>query len=144
MDEFSPVGLVRSEQSRAALLESGVPADAVVVADCTNAASVKAATKGCDALLICTSAKPIPSAEMDEVTGRPTFTFPNGDPEVVDWLGQKSQIDAMPADAHVVICSSMGGTDPANMLNSLGRNPDGSGGNILLWKRKAEKYLMDS
>mmetsp|Transcript_33370 Transcript_33370/g.64384 ORF Transcript_33370/g.64384 Transcript_33370/m.64384 type:complete len:141 (-) Transcript_33370:159-581(-) len=42
----------------------------------------------------------------------------------------------------------MGGTDPSNMLNSLGRtvNADGSaeGGNILLWKRKAEKYLIDS
>jgi hypothetical protein len=42
----------------------------------------------------------------------------------------------------------MGGTDPSNMLNGLGREtlPDGStkGGNILLWKRKAEKYLIDS
>merc|ERR1719453_1593762 len=42
----------------------------------------------------------------------------------------------------------MGGTDPSNMLNALGREvkPDGSsqGGNILLWKRKAEKYLIDS
>ena len=39
----------------------------------------------------------------------------------------------------------MGGTDPENMLNALGRETlaDGSvrGGNILLWKRKAEKYL---
>ena len=38
--------------------------------------------------------------------------------------------------------------EPDNMLNSLGREtlPDGSsrGGNILLWKRKAEKYLIDS
>ena len=42
----------------------------------------------------------------------------------------------------------MGGTDPSNMLNALGRtsNPDGttSGGNILLWKRKAEMYLIES
>ena len=42
----------------------------------------------------------------------------------------------------------MGGTDPSNMLNGLGRKTlaDGSteGGNILLWKRKAEKYLIDS
>merc|ERR1719263_1562526 len=38
----------------------------------------------------------------------------------------------------------MGGTDPSNMLNALGRDQDGKGGNILLWKRKAEKYLMDS
>jgi len=88
---------------------------------------------------------------VDEATGRPVFGFPNGQPEQVDWLGQKAQIDAAAAcgpDTHVVICSSMGGTDPSNMLNGLGRTAldDGKteGGNILLWKRKAEKYLIDS
>jgi hypothetical protein len=38
----------------------------------------------------------------------------------------------------VVIISSMGGTDKNNFLNMIGN------GNILLWKRKAEKYLIDS
>jgi uncharacterized protein YbjT (DUF2867 family) len=39
----------------------------------------------------------------------------------------------------------MGGTDPGNFLNSVGKNRDGSGnGDILLWKRKAEKYLVES
>lgn len=28
---------------------------------------------------------------------------------------------------------------PTNFLNTLGRRPDGSGGDILLWKRKAER-----
>lgn len=32
----------------------------------------------------------------------------------------------------------MGGTDPENFLNKLG------GGNVLLWKRKAEQYLIAS
>ncbi len=75
-----------------------------------------------------------------------------------------------------VICSSMGGTQPENFLNSIGKGPDGSGaasrcsatyhierscprgrcsegatwrgrvhvagGDILLWKRKAEKYAV--
>jgi uncharacterized protein YbjT (DUF2867 family) len=68
----------------------------------------------------------------------------------VDWMGQKHQIDAIQKVAggvinpHVVICSSMGGTNPENPLNKLGRKEDGTGGNILLWKRKAEKYLIDS
>merc|ERR1719438_202568 len=31
-----------------------------------------------------------------------------------------------------------------NMLNNIGQQDDGTGGNILLWKRKAEKYLIDS
>lgn len=39
----------------------------------------------------------------------------------------------------------MGGTDPTNFLNSMGKTKDGSGnGDILLWKRKGEKYLVDS
>ena len=36
----------------------------------------------------------------------------------------------------IVLVSSMGGTDPNNNLNKIG------GGNILVWKRKAEEYLM--
>lgn len=142
--EFAPLGLVRSEASREALIASGVPAEAVAVTDVTDPAAVKAAVTSCDAMVICTSAKPAPSGETDEATGRPVFAYPNGNPELVDWQGQRNQIDAMPDDAQVLICSSMGGTDPSNMLNALGRNADGSGGDILLWKRKAEKYLIDS
>ena len=150
-DDFSPLGIVRTETSRSALVDSGIPADCVVVADVTDAGAVATAMKGCDALIIGTSAKPAPTGAMDEATGRPLFSYPNGEPEVVDWLGQKAQIDAAKAcgdGTHVVICSSMGGTDPSNMLNALGRvtNDDGTttGGNILLWKRKAEKYLSTS
>eukprot|EP00747_Dinoflagellata_sp_TGD_P104072 gnl/TRDRNA2_/TRDRNA2_169157_c0_seq2.p1 gnl/TRDRNA2_/TRDRNA2_169157_c0~~gnl/TRDRNA2_/TRDRNA2_169157_c0_seq2.p1 ORF type:complete len:341 (-),score=42.54 gnl/TRDRNA2_/TRDRNA2_169157_c0_seq2:87-995(-) len=148
---FDPIGIVRTKQSRAALLESGIPSERVVVADVTDQNQVTAAMEGRTALLIVTSATPAPSGKTNKTTGRPIFGFPNGQPEQVDWLGQKAQIDAAKAcgaDTHVVICSSMGGTDPNNMLNSLGREtlPDGSqkGGNIMLWKRKAEKYLIDS
>jgi len=150
-EQFSPRGVVRSEASRAKLIESGVPAESVVVADITDAAAVSAAMEGCDAAVVCTSAKPAPTGETDAATGRPVFGFPNGQPEVVDWAGQKNQIDAAVAqgpETHVVICSSMGGTDPSNMLNSLGRTTreDGTteGGEILLWKRKAEVYLIES
>ena len=42
----------------------------------------------------------------------------------------------------------MGGTDDSNMLNGIGRTTDAEGntrgGDILCWKRKAEKYLIDS
>lgn len=38
----------------------------------------------------------------------------------------------------VVLIGSMGGTDRNNFLNTIG------GGNILVWKRRAEKYLIDS
>ena len=56
----------------------------------------------------------------------------------VDWLGQKAQIDAAREAGvkKVVLISSMGGTDVNNPLNKLGD------GNILVWKRKAEEYLI--
>ena len=40
-EEFDPVGIVRSEESKAALVEAGVPESAVAVVDVTDAASVK-------------------------------------------------------------------------------------------------------
>jgi len=142
-DEFSPLGIVRTESSKEELVKGGVPANCIVVADVArDAEALKEAAKDCDGFAICTSAKPSPTGEMTE-EGRPVFGFPNGSPETVDWEGQKNQIDACGSKTHVVVCSSMGGTDPNHPLNNLGK-VDGKGGNILQWKRKAEKYLMDS
>lgn len=64
----------------------------------------------------------------------------------MDWLGAKNQIDAAKEAGigHFVIVSSMGGTQPENFLNAIGKQEDGSGGDILLWKRKAERYLIKS
>jgi len=40
---------------------------------------------------------------------------------------------------------SMGGTNPDDFLNSIGKDKDGKGnGDILIYKRKSEKYLVDS
>lgn len=153
-ETFLPFGIVRSETSKQVLVDSGVPADQIVVADVTDASAMKAAVetaggKDLKALCICTSAKPAPTGETDEDTGRPVFAFPNGDPEQVDWIGQKNQIDSVASigGCHVVLCSTMGGTNPDHPLNALGRTTnekDGtySGGMIVQWKRKAEVYLM--
>ncbi|KAL7481985.1 hypothetical protein ACHAW6_007671 [Cyclotella cf. meneghiniana] len=152
---YLPIGTVRSEASRKALLE-GIgddKAEQVVICDITNenTSTLDNLVKDCDAVMICTSAKPAPTGEINEETKRPLFGFPNGQPEIVDWLGQKNLIDAAKKanrDIHVVLCSSMGGTNPLNSLNSLGKvtNADGTttGGDILKWKRKAEVYLMES
>jgi hypothetical protein len=44
--------------------------------------------------------------------------------------------------ARQVLVSSMGVLDPNNFLNQIGKDKYGNGhGDILLWKRKAEKYL---
>merc|ERR1719221_1374984 len=95
---------------------------------------------GCAALIIATSAKVKPTGGTNAETGRPNMGFPDGQPYFVDWIGQRRQIDGARAAGvgHVVICSSMGGTNATHMLNKFGVNADGSGGNILLWKRKAE------
>jgi len=150
LPDFEPIGAVRTEESKAALVQTGISPDSVVVCDITNLESCLSAMEGCDAAVICTSAKPAPTGEMNEQTGRPKFGFPNGQPEQVDWIGQKNQIDAAKAASasHVVLCSSMGGTNPNHPLNNLGKVTleDGTthGGDILKWKRKAEKYLIDS
>lgn len=69
-------------------------------------------------------------------------------PEKVDYWGQKKQIDFAKklGVKHIVLVSSMGGLDPDNFLNSIGKDRmTGEGnGDILIWKRKAERYLCVS
>ena len=72
-NDFSPVGIVRSEESRAVLLQTGIPADCVVVADVTDASAIASAISGCDAVIIGTSAKPSPTGATDEASGRPYY-----------------------------------------------------------------------
>ena len=113
--------------------------------------------QGCDAVVMCTSAVPkiLPFSILKLLfkktilrrkdAGRPKFKFAaGGTPEEVDWLGAKLQIDCA-AEAGVqqfIFVSSMGGTQPDNFLNSIGvSEADGTGGSILLWKRRAESYL---
>lgn len=95
---------------------------------------------GVQALVILTSA--VPRMKTPPQPGdRPEFGFePGGTPEEVDYIGQKHQIDAAVAAGveHIVLVGSMGGTNPKHPLNQLGN------GNILIWKRKAEQYLIES
>lgn len=111
-----------------------------------------------DALVILTSAVPKPKlwsmvqALVSKVlpwmeNRRPEFYFPDdGTPEKVDWLWQKTQIDAATAAGvkKIVLVSSMGGTQLDNFLNTMGGGGSPGQANILLWKRKAEMYLVAS
>uniref|UniRef100_A0A7S4C7P4 NAD(P)-binding domain-containing protein n=1 Tax=Eutreptiella gymnastica TaxID=73025 RepID=A0A7S4C7P4_9EUGL len=156
--EFSPIGLVNSAKSLKTLASLGLGDSAVRNASVTGPVDDLAeAFAGAEAVVICTSAVPkiqffsiikiLLAKLFCQKPGRPTFSFaPGGTPEEVDWIGQKNQIDAAKAAgvSHVVIVSSMGGTQPDNFLNTIGKQEDGTGGDILLWKRKAEKYLIDS
>lgn len=136
-DEFQAIGFARSLIRVEELFGS---TEGFVIGNIRDKSSLNSATEGCDALIILTSAVPKMVAPPEEGQ-RPEFKFePGGLPEEVDWIGQKNQIDAA-RDAgvkHIVLVGSMGGTNPNHPLNRLGN------GNILVWKRKAEQYLIDS
>lgn len=136
--EFVGRGLVRTPASKEAI---GGASD-VFVGDIRDAESIAPAIQGIDALVILTSGIPKMKPGFDPTKGgRPEFYFDEGAfPEQVDWIGQKNQIDAAKAAGvkQIVLVGSMGGTDLNHPLNSLGN------GNILVWKRKAEMYLIDS
>lgn len=162
---FEAVGMVRGEKSANKLkkvIGGSISGNGkIVFGDISDPASLETAMQGCDALVIATSAVPkILPLSIAKVLfakafgkllnlppGRPEFKWePNGQPELVDWIGQKNQIDLAKKLKlkQVVVVSSMGGSQADNFLNTIGKKEDGTGGDILLWKRKAEKYLIDS
>ena len=130
-----------------------------------------------DAMIICTSSVPrirkrslaamLLKAPWRMIRGHPAVDIKSmrfawkygGYPEKVDYHGQKAQIDLAKrlGIPHVILVSSMGGTDPNNFLNSVGKrttkssskssksasSKDEGHGDILLWKRRAEKYLVE-
>jgi hypothetical protein len=161
-DVIKPVGLVRSKKAAKALRKAvggKMVNDEVVRGDIMNKKDVVNAMTESDGVVMCTSAVPLikpmsivkflfnKKVLRKKDAGRPEFRYAaGGSPEEVDWLGAKLQIDCA-VEAGVkqfVFLSSMGGTQANNFLNGIGRLPDGSGGDILVWKRKAERYLVAS
>lgn len=155
-EAFKVRALVRSEQSGAALTEKlgqdlakGLE---IVRGDIMQEETLEPAFKGVESVVVVTSAMP----QLDKlslvkvifcklftfglVSRKPEFYFHEGQsPEQVDWVGQRNQVDAAKAAGvkHVVLVSSMAGTLEEHFLNvNLDR--------MVLWKRKAEKYLIDS
>lgn len=152
-EEYEAVGAFRTEKSaKKAKDQYRAPENSLFVGDILKDDTILAeALKDAHYLIICTSAVPkikpfsiIPVilAKIFKKEGvRPKFTFKeNQMPEQIDWYGQKKQIDAAKAAgvSKVVLVGSMGGTDRCNFLNTIGD------GDILVWKRRAEKYLIDS
>jgi len=136
-NNFQVIGFGRSHQK---IKEIFGTTEGFFVGDILNKDELKQAMEGCQILIILTSATPKMKG-LPEEGKRPEFEFPeNGMPEIVDWKGQKNQIDVAKAVGvqHIILVGSMGGTNPNHPLNSLGN------GKILLWKRKAEQYLIDS
>jgi uncharacterized protein YbjT (DUF2867 family) len=136
-DRFEAVGFARSP---AKAEEQFGSSKGFYFGDIADRSALTSALSGCQALVILTSA--VPQMKAPPQPGeRPEFEFPPGGlPEEVDYRGQIDQIDAAKAAGieHIVLVGSMGGTDENHPLNRLGN------GNILVWKRKAEQYLIDS
>jgi len=149
---FNARGTARTEASAATIRkETGAECG---LCDITKPESIEKALTGVEVLTILSSATPKPNwfkllgffvrklcgcgknSHMGEA-----FEYPTGGmPEKVDWEGQRNLITAAQKAGvqHVILVSSMGGTQIGHFLNKMGD------GNILLWKRKAEKFLMSS
>ena len=166
---YDPKGLVRTERSAIKLIKGDVhcPLEHMIVSDVTSPTfeeDISSGLDGLDAMVICTSAVPrirrgslvlaLLSAPWNMIRRRKAVDFRNfqfkwkhnGYPEKVDYHGQIKQIKLAKklGMKHVVLVSSMGVTDPNHFLNNVGKDKKGNGnGDILLWKRKAEKYLVD-
>eukprot|EP00429_Kryptoperidinium_foliaceum_P063795 CAMPEP_0176068734 /NCGR_PEP_ID=MMETSP0120_2-20121206/34313_1 /TAXON_ID=160619 /ORGANISM="Kryptoperidinium foliaceum, Strain CCMP 1326" /LENGTH=291 /DNA_ID=CAMNT_0017402359 /DNA_START=344 /DNA_END=1219 /DNA_ORIENTATION=+ len=168
---YDPKALVRTEESAVKLIkdrESHCPLEHMVVSDITSPTfedDLPNGLNGMDAMIICTSAVPRISrlslagaalkAPWNVIRRKPAVDFKSlrfkwkhgGYPEKVDYHGQIHQIELAKKMGmkKVVVVSSMGASNPDHFLNSVGKNRDGTGnGDILTWKRKAEKYLVES
>ncbi|MEL6493577.1 MAG: SDR family oxidoreductase [Cyanobacteria bacterium J06623_7] len=136
-EDFQVRGLARSPEKAQEVLSSQ---ENLYFGDITDKQSIEAAFSDCHKLVILTSASP-QIAAPPQPGERPKFSYPaDGTPELVDYQGQKNQIDLAIANGikHVVLVGSMGGTDENHPLNQMGN------GKILIWKRQAEEYLVNS
>lgn len=134
-DRFNVSGFARDEKKAKEILGEGTQ---VFTGDVLDTDSLRTALNGKDALVVLTSAQPmmVPQPEGNP----PKFSY-EVKPEQVDWEGGKNQVDLAKelGVKHVVFVGSMGSTNEDHPLNKMGDN-----GNILVFKRKAEQYLIDS
>lgn len=166
---YEPKGLVRTERSAKQLVEGDIhcPLEHMVISDITSPTfeeDLPSGLEGMDAMVICTSSVPrisrmsllraLLKAPFNVLRRKTPIDFRklqfrwkhDGYPEKVDYHGQVAQIKLAKklGMKQVVMVSSMGGTDPTNFLNNVGKDKNGNGnGDILLWKRKAEIFLVE-
>lgn len=168
---YEPKALVRSELSAKRLVQGdiNVPMEHMIISDITSPTFEEglppSGLEGLEAMIICTSAvprisqksllkavllAPINLARRKNFIDFKTLRFKwkhNGCPEIVDYYGQIKQFNLAKklGVKQIVLISSMGVTDRSHFLNNVGKKIDGSGdGDILVWKRKAERYLVET
>lgn len=135
-------GLVRNVTKARELLKCDKcnEAEGIFVADVTKKETLNTAMTGATALAIATSAVPHCKDFKDPSScGYPKGAFPID----VDFNGGKNQIEVFGEMSNgtpgpVVLCSSMGTTDPESFLEKLGN------GHIGFYKLNEEAFLMSS
>ncbi|MCM1983255.1 SDR family oxidoreductase [Lyngbya confervoides] len=129
------IGFARNREKVQSMFGS---TEGFVYGDITDPGSLAPAMDQCDALIIVTSAKPQISPPTSPDTPALCTFEPGGSPEEVDYQGQVNQINCAKEAGiqQIILVGSMGGTNEQHPLNRFG--------NILIWKRKAEQYLIDS
>lgn len=112
----------------------------IYVGDVTDKASLLPAVTGATALAVVTSA--IPVCKQSSKPGPPECNYSKGAyPIDIDFHGLKNQVSAFAEHnptGQVVMCSSMGTTNPDGFLERLGN------GHIGFFKLNGEAYLMNS
>lgn len=156
---FFPVGLVRDKAGCRELKRLGVGEEQIRIGDITDRTTLKGVFDGANKVVLCTSARPRKTwwfrivnfllkliGRDRPATGKDLYYPSKQDPYNVDFVGQKNVIDAC-LDAkvdHIVMLGNMGGYR-GSKLNAIGREEGETNpkkGNLLKWKRAAERYLM--
>jgi NAD(P)H-binding len=154
-----PIGLVRDRRGYRELKKLGVDDEQIKIGDITKRETLRGVFEDAKKVVLCTSARPKKKfwyriiSFLLRLIGRerpPKTTdlyYPkNQCPYDVDFVGQKNVVDAC-LDAkveHIVMLGNMGGYR-GSKLNDIGRDAvdnDPRRGNLLKWKRAAERYLM--
>ena len=156
---FSPIGVVRDKKGYNELVRLGAKPEQVKIADITNREQLRGVFQGASKVVLCTSAQPHKRFRyraknfIRSLVGKSRSPRPNDlkyernqEPYVVDYQGQKNVIDFAVREKveHIVLVGNMGGYR-GSKLNDIGRggkDDDVKKGNILKWKRAAERYLM--
>ena len=156
---FFPIGLVRDKHGHKELKKLGVSDDQIKIGDITNRETLDGVFDGVSKVVMCTSARPkkkfwfriinllLRLIGRDQPPQATDLYYPkNQCPYNVDFLGQKNVIDSClnAKVEHIVMLGNMGGYR-GSKLNAIGREDGESNpkkGNLLKWKRAAERYLM--
>ena len=156
---FLTVGLVRDKHGFHELKKLGVADDQIRIGDITDRSTMAGVFDDASKVIMCTSARPkkkfwfrvinflLRLIGRDRPPQATDLYYPkNQCPYNVDFIGQKNVIDLC-LDAkveHIVMLGNMGGYR-GSKLNAIGREEGETSpkkGNLLKWKRAAERYLM--